>query len=374
MNIPLTFLCLLTAWVISDTTCVPLHNAVSEDSGMLRAINGMMEKRAGHTAAKLKDGRVLVAGGMGENESGSSSAEVFDPRTGSFTATGPMSARRVGHSSTLLADGTVLITGGYNGDYLAATEIYDPKAGRFLPGPPMTMPRSNHSAVVLKDGRILITGGITTGWSFLASSEIYDPADRRFIAAGPMTTPRESHTATVMADGRVLITGGHKDRRANITIYSSTEIFDPKRSTFAAAADMTARRHKHDAVLLKDGKVLVIGGTDERDVGGLNITLEVFDPASGRFARAGELLAGRYKFGGTSILLNDGKVLILGGASSAEVFDPDDGGSEPVSGKFTSKRLVGAAVALDDGSVLFTGGYDEQIRVSHDAWVYRKKG
>jgi hypothetical protein len=92
-----------------------------------------------HTATLLPDGRVLIAGGMNWDLSAvASSAELYDPKTGTFSPTGPMATARAAHTATLLADGRVLITGGRN---LAGTnwltlpsaELYDPKTGTFRP-------------------------------------------------------------------------------------------------------------------------------------------------------------------------------------------------------------------------------------------------
>jgi hypothetical protein len=62
--------------------------------------------RAGHTETTLKNGMVLIAGG------GTDTAELYNPATGIFSATGSMNASRIHHTATLLNDGTVLIAGG----------------------------------------------------------------------------------------------------------------------------------------------------------------------------------------------------------------------------------------------------------------------
>ncbi|HCA81313.1 MAG TPA: hypothetical protein DEP53_16410 [Bacteroidetes bacterium] len=79
-----------------------------------------------------------------------------------------------------------------------------------------------------------------------------------------MNSARESHTATLLKDGRVLIAGGHRNRRADITVYSSTELYDPSTGRSSVAGNMAARRHKHDAILLPEGQVLITGGNDQR--------------------------------------------------------------------------------------------------------------
>jgi hypothetical protein len=71
----------------------------------------MNERRRSHTATLLLDGRVLVTGG--ENQRGSlSSAEIWDPKTRTWTLAAPMKKQRSCHTANLLADGRVLIVGG----------------------------------------------------------------------------------------------------------------------------------------------------------------------------------------------------------------------------------------------------------------------
>ena len=78
----------------------------------------MTEPRAGHAAALLADGRVLIVGGATTDPDarsrahGTASAEIFDPATGRFTRTADMSLSREGASAFTLPDGGVLIIGG----------------------------------------------------------------------------------------------------------------------------------------------------------------------------------------------------------------------------------------------------------------------
>ena len=225
---------------------------------------GSMETpRFAHTATLLKNGQVLVCGGF----SGStlSSAEIYDPNSKTFKPVGNMTIPRAGHSATLLPDGKVLIAGGYNGNYLSNTEIFDPVTKTFTSASLMTIPRSGHTATLLNNGKILFVGGVGIGWSFLESAELYDIFTGTFSATGSMTTARESHTATLLKNGTVLITGGHKGRRADIKIYLSAEIYNPSSGKFIPTGSMTKIRHKHDAVILGDGRVIITGGSDERD-------------------------------------------------------------------------------------------------------------
>jgi hypothetical protein len=350
-----------------------IENDISNDAGVVNVVRRMTTQRAAHTATLLPDGKVLVAGGFDGNGSGLASVEVFDPTTHTFASAASMSTARAGHTATLLPDGKVLVAGGYNGSYLTGAELFDPATLTFRPAGRILTGRSGHVAALLNSGKVLLAGGVGTGWTFLSDAELYDPASGTFTPTGGMATARESHTATVLKDGRVLITGGHKGRRSAITIYSSAEMYDPGSGTFTSAGNLTVKRHKHDATLLADGRVLVTGGSDERDARGGSAyrSAEVFNPAIGTFTPIGNMNEGRYKLQGTTILLGSGQVLIAGGASKAEIFDPTTNTFSFTGGDMGTMRLFATATLLKNGEVLITGGYDNNQVVSANAWIYQ---
>jgi len=348
------------------------HEKDAFRTGSINAIRSMNTRRAAHTATLLSNGKVLIAGGFAGDKNSLASAEVFDSKTNTFSGAGNMSRARAGHSATVLPDGKVLIAGGFNGNYLDGAEIYDANTGKFTPTGKMTLARSGHIAVTLAGGKVLIAGGVGTGWTFLADAEIYDPNTNTFTKTGNMTTARESHTATLLKDGTVLITGGHFGRRADITIYRSAEIYNPANNTFTAAANLTVKRHKHDATRLDDGTILIVGGSDERDSRGAYTTVEIYNPKTKTFAKiGGEMNSSRYKLQGTTVLLKNGKILIAGGANRAEVFNPAKNAFEVADGKFETMRLFATATLLQNGQVLIVGGYDNNNAVSEQAWIYK---
>lgn len=341
------------------------------DIGIINATHSMTTQRAAHTSTLLSDGKVLVAGGFAGDEHSVASAEIFDPAASKFSSAGNMNATRAGHTATLLPDGKVLIAGGYNGSYLASAELFDPKARTFTPTASLVTARSGHVATLLGNGKVLLAGGTGVGWTFLADAELYDPATNTFTVTGSMAAARESHTATLLANGKVLIAGGHRGRRPSVTIYSSAEVYDPAVGTFTPAGNMTRVRHKHESTLLVDGRVLIAGGSDERDGRGAYTSAEIYDPKTGAFTATGNMNAARYKLQGTSVLLGDGKVLIAGGANRAEVFDPATNTFSYASGSLGTTRLFAAATRMRNGQVLITGGYDDNNAVSSNAWIYR---
>ncbi len=224
----------------------------------------MTVERRGHTATRLADGRVLIAGG--ENSGGTlNQTEIYDPASGTFSAAANMDAARANHSATLLADGRVLIAGGKDGgNSLTTIEIFDPATGSFSSGPSMSVARAGHSATLFANGRVLIAGGDANG-----SAEIFDPNADTFTAAGNMGVARSMHSAALLQDGRVIMIGG-RDGNGNELL--SGEIFDTTASSFWTidSALKVSRVGAHLRVLF-DGKVQIIGGNNDG-------SMEIYDP------------------------------------------------------------------------------------------------
>jgi hypothetical protein len=305
-------------------------------TGKFSPTGSMTAPRQQQTATVLANGQVLVTGGRAFHPDGASmaSAELYDPTTGTFKATGSMSQGRFDFTATLLPNGKVLIAGGY--DYLkhvslASAELFDPATGTFSPTGSMTEPRDNHTATLLKDGRILVAGGSSTYETSPyptsdGSAELYDPTSGTFSKTGPMGQPRASHTATLLDNGRVLIVEGSGD--------DSAELYDPVSATFKPTGSLGHYRYHHTATLLLDGGVLITSGyagswdymdQKERPTGELGTlaSAEIFDPATGTFSPTGSMATARY--GATANLLPDGRVLIAGGYDgnpSAEIYQP----------------------------------------------------
>jgi hypothetical protein len=341
--------------------------------GKVVDVGPMLRPRAAHTATRLQDGWVLIAGGFGDNGGDEVTAELYDPRTRGFAFTGSMAIGRQSHTATLLKNGRVLIAGGYDarGNRLATAELYDPRTGRFTPAGRLSTPRGGHTATLLSDGRVLIVGGTGPGYTFLKSAELYDPHTGRFTQTGSMSVSRESATATLLRDGRVLVAGGHAGRHEDIRIYASTELYSPTTGTFSPGPDMSISRHKHDAVLLRDGRVLIVAGSDERDDLGLYDSVELFDPATDSFTRTGSLHEGRYKMQGTTIVLAGGEALVCCGGAGAELFDPATGEFGRVSGSLGPGPLFAGAARVGPRTVLVTGGYSLSGPATDAAWLVR---
>jgi len=184
-------------------------------TGTFSATGTMGLGRSYHTATRLGNGKVLIVGGQLASDSATAAAELYDPAAGTFSSTGSLGTLRRGHTATLLMDGTVLITGGgvdNSGTGIhSSAELYNPTSGTFTSVGSLKAAREGHTATLLASGKVLITGGYKGGGStgYLASAELYDPTSRSFtLTSGSLLQAREAHTTTLLGNGKVLISGG----------------------------------------------------------------------------------------------------------------------------------------------------------------------
>ena len=126
----------------------------------------------------------------------------------------------------------------------------------------------------------------------------------------------------MLSDGRVLAAGGIDG--VSDSINNSAELFDPAVGLWSLTGSMTEPRFGHTATLLEDGRVLVVGGTASLKVLG---TSEIYDTISGVWIPTANLNEARYDH--TATLLLDGRVLVAGGRTiagrqtrEAEIYDP----------------------------------------------------
>ncbi len=347
--------------------------AAAGASGFAR-VGNMTAARSHHTATLLPGGKILIAGGVSNNQA-LASAELYDPSSGTFTATGNMTVARSGHTATLLTTGKVLVTGGGGG---AGAELYDAATGTFAVTGNLTVPRTEHTATLLQSGMVLLAGGYS-GTSALVSAELYEPATARFTPTGNLAVARRQHAATLLRDGTVLLAGGFvapTDTGNNDGLVSA-ELYDPTAATFTATGSMSNRRSSPTGTLLPNGSVLVAGGPHGFEGYFASSSLELYDPANGKFASTGSMTAARTCH--TTTLLPSGLVLIAGGyqgggtwgnsLASAELYDPT-AGTCAATASMAAEREFHAATLLPDGAVLITGG-DSSGSSLASAEVYR---
>lgn len=327
----------------------------------------LIDGRVNHTATLLPDGKVLLAGGEGDDDGASNSAELYDPALNRFLSTGHLVNGRSEHLATLLPNGKVLVTGGISraaaGPHVAwldiakhelydpasgsfsvaenipdgipvplangktlfisadSAKLYDPLSGRVTSAGNLVSKRTREfTATLLPNGKVLIAGGIGEGgiggYFMFDSGEIYDPITNSFTATSNMAQKRSNHTATLLPDGRVLIAGGNSTGDS----LDSAELYDVKTDRFSPAGNLITSRFGHSANLLPNGKVLIAGGRGGSNGGGepYRGSLELYDPATNSFSSAG---GASFKcYGCTATLLGNGKVLLVNNGT-AELYD-----------------------------------------------------
>lgn len=331
-------------------------------------------------------GKVLVAGGCcqpprnGWADRPHSSAELYNPTTGTWSETGELLLGRARHTLTVLKGpncgencGKVLAVGGYRRAtsayateldlLLPPPELYDPKQGTWSrTGDMKTTNRYGHVAVLLHDGKVLVAGGSVkrshdgrfgSGYgdfgnnpdhfAATATAEIYDPATGEWTAVEALATPRLNAAFTLLPDGKVLVAGGMGPSGA----IDTAEIFDPATARWSSAGAMRNGGARFGVLLTGPGcgancgKVLFRGDccSDWAELYSLQPNVSAFDPASGPVSGTEVTVHGRG-------FLNEAVVTI--GGAPADVLSAD---KDRISVRTRSPRVAVAPV-----QVVTTGG------------------
>ena len=318
-----------------------------------------------HTVTVLKSRLVLIAGGnkYDGDDHYQDQAFLFDrTKSPKFSSAGTMTTQRGLHTATLLNDGRVLVTGGQSDtNYLERTELYDPAKNTWAKGPDMFKSRWSHSATLLQNGEVLVAGGFYSS-DVTPSIVIYDPVHNTWkVPSATLNEGRMSHTATLLQNGKVLFAGGVQGSSFNNSTWlNSMEIYDPKTGTMSQSkVTMSKRRAGHTATLLPSGKVLIVGGFCGLKCTGDQQMDDLYDPASDTvapLAHAGDLPSSH-----VAVRLLDGRVLVAGDNDTVNhinvvAYDPKGGGFWTKLDSLKIGRWGAEAALLDDGSVLVVGG------------------
>lgn len=350
-------------------TVFSLGTVVAQATGIWTPITSMNTARYAFGGVQLKNGKVLISGGIDGNGI-LATAELYNPATGTWSTTGRMRTPRAYHSMTLLPNGSVLVAGGCaNSSCSAATataEIYNPKTGKWQSAGKMSTLRYFFGATSLPDGRVLVEGGCNKGncGTVTASAELFDPTTRTWTLTGGLKIARDYHTATLLASGRVLVAGGYTVQGAS----NGSEIYDPAAGIWSSGPNMISGRALHSATALPDGRAVIAGGI----VGFLPSDLtEVYDPVANTWSSAGNLNTKRA--GQTAVMLATGQAMVIGGYSyvrpvyfelaSCELFDAAIG-TWSFAADMTDARDHHVTISMANGQVIAAGGISGSTTLS----------
>jgi WD40 repeat protein len=339
---------------------------VAPSPGTCVATGSMSAGRSFSLSGSLGDGRVLIAGGGGNL----TTAEIYDPAQGTFTPTGSMTTFRWGYPNPLvqLPDGRFLVAGGTDPQCttaLSTAEIYDPTAGTWSATGAMTAARSNPVLVTLGSGQVLVRGGYgqvpgvcgEVRSNALTSAELYDPSSGTFSLTGSASSPRAAAASTLLPSGEALIVDG--EQYGNSPFNSTAEVYTWGADggiggAFTWNGTVPGNAGYSYAFTLPSGRALLSGSYN----GG---TVSLFDPATDMFLPAAQdLISGG---GGCGIRLKSGDVFLATGypagiqTSQTEVYQASTGTWTEL-GKMTASRWVCSIAELPDGNVLIAGGND----------------
>jgi large repetitive protein len=318
------------------TGAVPLASAELWNSanGTFTATGSLTDLRGSNVAVRPPGpigygARVFVIGSG--SDGGSAIAEVWDPDTGTFSATGT-STLGVTDTATPLAGDGIFVTGTSLDGTSAGAEAWDSLTGAFAPLAVKSPARSGATATSIHGEWILIAGGAYVSFAdpehpatdVLATSELWDGSALTPAASGRLLHGRTAHTATYLDDeDRVVLIGGAQYGPGGEVPQASAELFEPATGTFTETGSLGQARWGHTATIGSDGRLVVIGGMGDS---GVLASVEAFDPGTGTFSVVGHLCEARYLH--TATELQDGRILIAGGIgdagplASVEIWDP----------------------------------------------------
>ncbi|MHC4664056.1 MAG: Kelch repeat-containing protein [Planctomycetota bacterium] len=315
-----------TVLVMGEDSTADIYNSSSDDFTPTAGV--MAESKTDYTASLLGNGKVLVAGGT--TGAVVATVELYDPSTGLFTATDSLGTARSHHFQVTLRNGKVLLGGGVDASNaaLVSTEVYDPVAGTWSAGPDLPCTMVAGAARLLGTGDVIIAGGrdAFSGTAPAASYIVYDPHTNAFTPLMPKTS-HSGEAVIVLKDGRAMICGGVNSGGTPTT---QAEVYHPADTygTVRLADGVFSRRFNHTYRFTSgplNNRILVCGGKVS-DVGLLGVECEIYNPDNDSWRLTGDMMQPKRLC--ASWCRPDGKMMIFGGVGESslldtvEVFDP----------------------------------------------------
>lgn len=220
------------------------------------------------TLTSLADGRILAVGGNRCGSANEAGAEIFDPTTDQWTRTTSLPYPKSGHAGVLLKNGDVLVAGGVSSATLGDSYIYSPTNQTWTRTGSLHGEYNYTQGVLLPDGKALLGTGQTGPTNTpIAAVEIYDPATGTWTLGPSLSVGRHMATMTVLPDGQVAVVGGCKEHDCVPSgALGSVELFNPATKTWTAGPSLLGPRASHSATLLPSGEVVAAGGRIQREL------------------------------------------------------------------------------------------------------------
>lgn len=332
----------------------------SQDYGEWIIIDSLSIPRIGHASVVLPNSNVLISGnGV---DSASASCAIYDIDSGNWRPTNPMNIPRHDHKMILLDNGKVLAMGGYKE---TSCELFDHFTEEWvLTDSIPTVRYWGNTVTKLKDGRVLVTGGLNIPDSsmtseFLDNCEIYNPVTGKWTTVSPLLTARKNHKSVLLSNGEVLVIGG-----SNNYFLSSCEIYDPIFDKWTNVSEMNKERESHNVILLDNGNVFVSGGWYfYEDIGMVTRkSCEVFYFQDSSWHMVGDLTLPRANHA-VFFTNEENRLLILGGGSNNnwEIYDTEIF-SPLVLEEYPLKKFIeNNAIQLTNKKIMVIGGEEWDI-------------
>ena len=334
----------------------------------------LVQSRAGHTTTILDDGTLLVTGGRARLDETDlqtlvefiPSTEIYDPASGESRAVADMNDPRGGHIAAKLKDGRVLVAGGRKLvideegsrkiNFVGTAEIYDPVGDTWTRVADMTAPRWAHTGIELTDGTVIVVGGENDEGK-IATAEVYDPAFDTWTEVSRMADGRSGHSMEMLPDGRLMVAGGSGP---------TVEVYDFNTRTWSLLPNLDQRLRDAAVGVLEDGTILVAGGFGAQ--GPSNSAL-IHELGTTQWTYVDRLPETRV--GSTMTLLDNGGVLMLGGTGTTKawIFDGSVGGWL-YGGKMFNSRKDHTATLLPEGRVIAIGGEARNRAINNSVEIY----
>ncbi len=190
--------------------------------------------------------------------------------------------------------------------------------------------------------------------------------------AGSLNIPRFYHAATLLKNDKVLIVGGESFSGSTFTVLASAELYDPSTGKWSFTGSMHVARYNQTATQLNNGEVLVAGGQDSNN--NPLASAELYNPVTGKWSMTGNM--NNVRFSHVAQRLQNGQVLVAGGEdkgnsaiASAELYNPSTGKWSQTSSMNIARKDF-TATQLRNGPVLVAGGQGNFTNALASAELY----